>query len=48
MNKQNKLDELDHDEYLNEKFKTELSDPDSFLGDYSSMRRGMSFVNIKR
>ncbi len=25
-----------------------LTDPDSFLGDYSSIRRGMSFVNIKR
>ena len=48
LNKQNKLDQLDQDEHQNEKFKMELTDPDSFLGDYSSMRRGMSFVNIKR
>ena len=39
---------MDHDEFLNEKFKMGLTDPDSFLGDYSSMRRGMSFVSIKR
>jgi len=25
-----------------------MSDPDSFTGDFSSMRRGMSFVDIKR
>jgi hypothetical protein len=33
---------------LKEKLKITMSDPDSFTGDFSSMRRGMSFVDIKR